>query len=51
VEREIEGWRERGVGTEQGRQELGGSGGERDGAAKRERDIGRRETDRVSECV
>jgi hypothetical protein len=34
--------------TEGGRQELGGSGGGRDGAADRERDIGRRETDRVS---
>jgi hypothetical protein len=36
------------VGTEGGRQEMGGSGGGRDGPAKRERDIGRRETDRVT---
>jgi hypothetical protein len=43
--------RERGVGTEGGSQELGGSGGGRDGAAERERDTGSRETDRVSECV
>jgi hypothetical protein len=39
------------VGTEGGRQELGGSGGGRDGAAERERDTRSRETDRVSECV
>jgi hypothetical protein len=36
------------VGTKGGRQELGGSGGGRDGVAEREREIGRRETDRVS---
>jgi hypothetical protein len=39
------------VGTKGGRQELGGSGGGRDGLAERERDTGSRETDRVSECV
>jgi hypothetical protein len=39
------------VGTEGGRQELGGSGRGRDGEAERERDTLRRETDRVSECV
>ena len=36
------------MGTEGGRQELGGGGVGRDGAAERERDIGRRETNRVS---
>jgi hypothetical protein len=36
------------VGIEGGRQELGGSGGGRDGAAERERIIGRRETNKVS---
>ena len=36
------------MGIEGGRQELGGGGGGRDGAAERERDIGRRETNRVS---
>jgi hypothetical protein len=39
------------VGTKGGRQELGGSGGGRDGAAERERDTGSRVTDRVSEFV
>jgi hypothetical protein len=39
------------VRTEGGRQELGGSEGGKDGADKRERDTGRREIDRVSECV
>ena len=45
------GERERGVGIEGGRQELGGSGRGRDGEAERERDTRSRETDRVSECV
>jgi len=36
------------MGTEGGRQELGYGGGGRDGVAERERDIGRRETNRVS---
>jgi hypothetical protein len=42
---------ERERGGDKGRQELGGSGGGRDGAAERERDTGSREIDRVSECV
>jgi hypothetical protein len=36
------------VGIEGGRQEMGGSGGGKDRPAERERDIGRRETDRVT---
>ena len=39
------------MGTKGGRQELGGSGGGKDGVAEKERNTGRRETDRVTECV